>query len=192
MKVYASGSLCSGSNVRKEEEMRRLTSSIMILALVVAVVGCSSMQLNVKEPQAAKMTPKAFWGGWSDQSETLPVSLEVFARSSWRLWGKDYLYRITDIPLKPGVTLYARVRTFGPTEFTRAAQVPVVINDQDIQDVMRGNVVRIVVVDPKKEYQTSQFESLRLSPTDDVVERAEEIGDLLVLVTLGNRDPFAK
>ena len=102
------------------------------------------------------------------------------------------VYRISDIPLKPNVVVYAHIRTFGPTAFTKAAQVPVVINDQDIQDVMRGNVVRIVVVDPYKEYQTAQFESLGLSPTDDVVERAGEIGDLLVLVTLGNRDPFAK
>ncbi len=172
--------------------MRRLTASIMILALVGAVAGCSTMQLNIREPQAATITPSRGMGRWSTESETLPVSLNVRARSSWRLWGKDYVYRISDIPLKPGVTVYATIRTFGPTAFTDAAQVPVVINDQDIQDVVRGNVVRIVVVDPKREYQTSQFESLRLSPTDDVVKRAEEIGSLLVLVTLGNRDPLAK
>jgi len=171
--------------------MRRLTASIVILALVVAAVGCGSMQLNIKEPQAARLTPRAFWGGWSQESQTLPIGMKVCARTSWRLWGKDLVYQISDIPLKPGVTVYAHIRTFSPTPFTKAAQVPVVINDQDIQDVMRGNVVRIVVVDPYKEYQTSQFESLRLSPTDDVIERASEIGDLLVLVTLGNRDPFA-
>lgn len=172
--------------------MRRLTASLLVLALVAAIVGCGSMQLSIREPQAAKLTPKKFWRGWSDESMNTPVLLVLHARSSWKLWGKDYIYRISDIPLKPGVTLYAAIRTFSPTDFTDAGQVPIVINEQDIQDVMRGNVVRIVVVDPKKEYQTSQFESLRLSPTDDAVERAKEIGDLLVLVTLGNRDPFAK
>lgn len=172
--------------------MKRLMANIVILALVVAIVGCSSMHLNIKEPHAARLTPRKALGGWSQQSEPLPVTIKVCARTSWRLWRKDLVYRISDIPLKPGLTVYAHVRTFGPTADTKASHVPVVINDQDIQDVMRGAVVRIVVVAPYKEYQTSQFKSLRLSPTDEVVKRASEIGDLLVLVTLGNRDPFAK
>lgn len=173
--------------------MRRLTASILILAVVIAVSGCGSMLINVKEPQAARLTPKKFWGGWKEQAaKPLPVQLKLAARRNTYPWSKDAIYRISDIPLKPGVTIFARIRTFKPTAFTKAGQVPVIINEQDIQDVMRGNVVRIVVVDPKKEYQTSQFESLRLSPTDDAVKRAKEIGDLLVLVTLGNRDPLAK
>ncbi len=173
--------------------MRRLTASILVLALLVAVTGCGSMLINIREPQAAQLTPKKFFGGWKDAAaKPLPTQIKLSARRNWLLFGKDCLYRISDIPLKPGVTVYARVRTYSPTAFTKAGQVPVVINEQDIQDVVRGNVVRIVVVDPKKEYQTSQFESLRLAPTDDAVERAKEIGHLLVLVTLGNRDPFAK
>jgi hypothetical protein len=163
--------------------MRRLTGSILILALVVMAAGCGSMQISIKEPQAAKITAKS--KGWRAEPMTLPVQINIRTRSK-------AMYRISDIPLKPGVEIFARIKTYGGTDFTKAGQVPVVINEQDIQDVMRGNVVRIVVVDPKKEYQTSQFESLRLSPTDDAVQRANEIGDLLVLVTLGNRDPYAK
>ena len=174
-----------GSVRVKEEEMRRVTVSILTLALVVAVVGCGSMQVNIREPQSARLTFRRAMRGWSDRSETLPTALVLGAH-------RKYSYRISDIPLNEGVEVYARVKTYGTTPFTKAGQVPIVINAQDVQDVVRGNVVRIVVVDPKREFQTSQFESLRLSPTDDAVMRAKEIGDPILLVTLGNRDPFAK
>ncbi len=165
--------------------MRRVTISILMLALVVAVAGCSSVQFTMSEPQAAQLTFKkncVFWESWEKTSTPLPAVLTLNTHHT-------YIYRISDIPLQEGLVIYARVKTYGQTEFAKAGRVPIVINEQDMQDVRRGNVVRIVVVDPKKEFQTSQFESLRLAPTDDALKRAKEIGKPLALIILGNREP---
>lgn len=163
--------------------MRRLTTGILIMALVVMAVGCSSVQFNMTEPRAAQLTPKS--GGWRAASTPLPVTFKMNTHSK-------KMFRISDIPLNEGLNIYVKIKTFGQTAFTKAGQVPIQIEPQDIQDVARGNVVRIVIVDPAREFQTSQFESLRLAPTENAVKRGKEIGKLIALVTLGNRDPKAR
>lgn len=165
--------------------MRRLTAGILMLALVVVASGCGSMKFNVSEPQAAQLTFKnnrILWESWDDVSTPLPAVLSLNTH-------KTYIAKIDNIPLREGVTLYARIRTFGKSDFAAAGQVPIMISPEDADDVQRGNVVRIVVVDPKKEHQTSRFVQLRLSPTEDALKRGKEIGDPLVLVILGNREP---
>ncbi len=165
--------------------MRRVAVGILTLALGMVVTGCSSMVLNVSEPQAAQLTFAKGWGGWAKQSTALPATVKLSTHDS-------YTARITNIPLHSGVTVYAHIKTYGNTEFSKAGQVPLVINAQDIEDVSRGNVVRIVIVDPKKEFQTARFVQLRLSPTEDAMKRGKEIGKPLALVVLGNRDPYTK
>ena len=165
--------------------MRRIAASILALTIMGAVVGCGSIQFSIKEPQAAQLTYKSdylFWESWKGESVGLPAALTLNAHDK-------AIYKISDIPLHEGLTVYATVDTKKATDFTRVASVPIVINAQDLKDVEQGNVVRIVLVDPKKEYQTSQFESLRLSPTDDAYKRAKEIGTPIAVVTLGNREP---
>ena len=90
------------------------------------------------------------------------------------IWLCSKKFRIDDIPMHKDLTIYAKIVTYKATAFTKAGQVPVVINAQDIKDVENGNVVRIVLVDPKSEFQTSQFESLRLSPTQDAVKEGKK------------------
>ncbi len=167
--------------------MRRLVFGITLVALMVCAIGCSSIQFNVTEPKAARWSWKnnfIFWGSWESakKARPLPAVVTMNTRST-------AIAKISDIPMHQGVTVYARLKTFGGSPFTKAGMVPIQITDQDIQDVERGNVVRIVVVDPKKPFQTSRFVQLRLSPTEDALKRGEEIGKPLVLVVLGNRDP---
>jgi len=167
--------------------MRRLVSGTLLLALVVSVVGCSTVQFNVPEPKAARWTWKTnyvFWECWgsSKKSTPLPATLTLDSHSR-------YIARITDIPLHQGLVIYVQMKVFGESAFTKAAQVPIDISGQDLQDIERGNMVRIVVVDPKKQFQTARFVSIRLSPTEDALKRGQEIGKPLVLVTLGNREP---
>jgi hypothetical protein len=143
------------------------------------------MKVAVPEPRAAQWTWKDNWvvfERWDAQSQPLPVVLSVGGR------GKS-IAKITNIPLNQGVTVYVTMKTLGLTDFARHAQVPLVIEEPDIQDVARGNVVRIVVVDPKKEHQTARFVQLRLSPTEDAMKRAKEIGEPLLVAVLGNREP---
>jgi hypothetical protein len=165
--------------------MRRLVACILMLGLVLSVVGCGSVKYNVSDPKAGQWAWKnnrILWESWDKKTEPLPLVLTLNTHST-------YIAKITDIPLYQGLTVYARIDTFGSSSFTEAGQVPIEISAQDLQDVQRGNVVRIVVVDPKKEYQTSRFVQLRLSPTEDALKRGKEIGKPLVLVTLGNREP---
>ncbi len=165
--------------------MRRIASSILVLGLVVAVVGCGSMQFNVSEPQAAQMTFKKnniLWESWEKTATSLPATLTLNANDK-------YIFKIDNVPLHNDLTIYGVVQTKGTTNFTKVAQVPIIINAQDVQDIERGNVVRIVIVDPKKELQTSQFESLRLSPTQDAYKEGKKMGKVIAVVTLGNRQP---
>jgi hypothetical protein len=167
--------------------MRRLVAGTLMLALAVSAVGCSSVQFNVPEPKAARWTWKTnfvFWESWGSpkKSTCLPATLTLQSHSR-------YIAKITDIPLHQGTVVYAQMKVFGESPFTKAGQVPIVITGQDLQDVERGNVVRIVVVDPKKQFQTARFVQIRLSPTEDALKRGEEIGKPLALVTLGNREP---
>jgi len=165
--------------------MRRVAIGILALSLAAAVTGCGTMVVNVKDPQAAQLTFKGTWGGWGKSATPLPATLRLSTH-------RNYTARITNIPLQQGVTIYAHIRTFSNTEFSKVGQVPLVINAQDVSDVANGNVVRIVIVDPKKQFAASRFVQLRLSPTEDAIKRGKAMGKILVLVELGNRDPFTK
>ncbi len=167
--------------------MRRLIAGTLMLALLVVATGCGTMKVDVPEPRAAQWTYKSnyipyIWESWQKKSAPLPLVLTLNGH------GK-YIGKLTDIPLHQGLTVYAQIKTLGLTDYAKAAKVPLMIEDQDLADVARGNVVRIVVVDPKKRFQTARFQQLRLSPTEDAMERAKSIGDPLILVVLGNREP---
>ena len=165
--------------------MRRLAAGILMLGLLLSVVGCGTMKVAVPEPRAAQWTWKnnrILWSSWDKEGQPLPVVLTLGGRSK-------AIAKVTNIPLNQGVTMYVTVKTLGLTDFAKYAQVPLVIEEPDVQDVARGNVVRIVVVDPKKEHQTSRFVQLRLSPTEDAMKRAKEIGEPLLIAVLGNREP---
>jgi len=165
--------------------MRRATVGILTLALLAISTGCGSMVLNVAEPKAGQLAFKnywVFWESWDKKVTPLPAEVTLSTHTS-------KLVRITNIPSHPGLTVYGRIKTHGNTRYSMSSKVMIVINAQDVEDVSRGNVVRIVVVDPKKEHQTSRFVELRLSPTEDAMKRAKDIGKPLVEVVLGNREP---
>jgi hypothetical protein len=171
--------------------MKRVTVCILALALLTLATGCGSMVFNVSEPQAGQLAFKGNYGLWSSwKKATTPLPATVVLNSHTWMWPwNSYIVRINNIPLHPATVVYARIKTYGNTEFSRAGQVPLVINAQDIQDVERGNVVRIVIVDPKKEFQTARFVQLRLAPTEDAMKSAKNIGEPLALIVLGNREP---
>lgn len=165
--------------------MARVTVLVLTLALLVIATGCGSMVFNMSEPQASQLAFKnnrIFWESWDKNTTPLPATLVLNTHRS-------YIFKLTNIPLHEGAKVYGRVKTYGNTPFSKAGQVPLVINAQDVQDVQQGNVVRIVIVDPKKEHQTSRFVQLRLSPTQDAMKSAKEIGKPLALIVLGNREP---
>jgi len=155
-----------------------------MLALAMVATGCSSMVFDMQEPQAAHLTFKK-GGKWDKTSTALPAKVMLSSRAT-------HVARLSNIPLEQGLDVYVRVKVYGNTEFSKASMVPLVVNAEDIQDVKRGNVVRIVIVDPKRENQTERFVQLRLSPTQDAMKVAKETGKPLALVILGNRDPFTK
>jgi len=173
--------------------MRRVGLFILALAFVVLASGCGRMVFNVSEPQAAQVSFKhnyVFWHSWDKKPAALPATINLQSDTWWNPWPyRWYIMRISDIPLQKGTVIYGRLMTFGNTEFSVAGQVPLVVSAQDVEDVKRGNVVRIVIVDPKKEYQTARFVQLRLSPTEDAMKAAKNIGEPLALVVLGNREP---
>jgi hypothetical protein len=177
--------LALNSGLGREDTMTRVTVLVLMLALLTIATGCGSMVFNVSEPQASQLAFKNNWILWESwDKDTTPLPATVVLNTH-----RCYIFRLANIPLHEGAVVYGKVKTFGNTPFSKAGKVPLVIDAQVIDDVQHGNVVRIVVVDPKKEHQTKRFVQLTLSPTEDAMKSAKQIGKPLALVVLGNRAP---
>jgi hypothetical protein len=115
-------------------------------------------------------------------------------------FGQGALYRLklTNIPGRPGVELYPTVE-IAPTlprtdAFLAHNAIPVQFTEEDLDQVLSGNFVTKVIYLPDPEFQElavggiGTLVSTRLDPGVDPIVEADEMGAILAIVRLGNKD----
>lgn len=137
-------------------------------------------------------------GGGSGERVYVPGQLTVPARYNFN---QGYIYRLklTEIPGRPGATLYPTVEVAPTTPATDAYlshnAIPVQFTAEDFDQVIDGgNFVTKVIYLPDPKYQelaVSGVETLvstRLEPGVDPVLEADKRGTILLIVRLGAID----
>lgn len=112
--------------------------------------------------------------------------------------GAIYRLRLSDIPGRPGVTLYPTLEVAPVTPRTDAylahAPVPVQFTEEDFDQVLSGNFVTKVVYLPDPEFQelalsgVETLVSTRLEPGVDPVSEADMRGSILAVLRIGSKD----
>lgn len=115
-------------------------------------------------------------------------------------FGQGALYRIklTNIPGRPGVELYPTIE-IAPTlprtdAFLAHNAIPVQFTEEDLDQVLSGNFVTKVIYLPDPEFQElavggiGTLVSTRLDPGVDPIIEADEMGAILAIIRLGNKD----
>ena len=115
-------------------------------------------------------------------------------------FGQGALYRLklTNIPGRPGVELYPTIE-IAPTlprtdAFLAHNAIPVQFTEEDLDQVLSGNFVTKVIYLPDPEFQElavggiGTLVSTRLDPGVDPIVEADEMGAILAIVRLGNKD----
>lgn len=112
--------------------------------------------------------------------------------------GALYRLKLTDIPGRPGVELYPTLE-IAPTlprtdAFLAHNAVPVQFTEEDLDQVLSGNFVTKVIYLPDPEFQElavggiGTLVSTRLDPGVDPIIEADEMGAILAIIRLGNKD----
>jgi hypothetical protein len=126
----------------------------------------------------------------------LPGQLTVPARFNFT---QGYIYRLklTDIPGRPGLSLYPSIEVANSTPATDAYlthnPIPAQFTEEDFDQVQAGNFVTKVIYLPDPKYQelASNVETListRLEPGVDPILEADRRGTILMIVRLGGID----
>jgi hypothetical protein len=112
--------------------------------------------------------------------------------------GAIYRLKVTNIPGREGVELYPTLEVANTTPRTAAYlahnAIPVLFNEDDIEQVMAGNFVTKVIYLPDPEFQqlalagADTLVSTRLEPGVDPIVEADRRGSILAVVRLGNKD----
>jgi hypothetical protein len=138
--------------------------------------------------------------GWQTAAGTervyLPAQLTVPARYNFT---QGYIYRLklTDIPGRPGLTLYPTIEVAPSTPATDAYlthnPIPAQFTEEDFDQIHSGNFVTKVIYLPDPKYQelASNVETListRLEPGVDPILEADRRGTILMIVRLGSID----
>jgi hypothetical protein len=112
--------------------------------------------------------------------------------------GAIYRLKLTNIPGRPGVTLYPTLEVAPVTPRTDAylahSPIPVQFTEEDFDQVTSGNFVTKVIYLPDPEFQelalagVETLVSTRLDPGVDPIAEADRRGSILAIVRIGNKD----
>jgi hypothetical protein len=112
--------------------------------------------------------------------------------------GAIYRLRISNIPGRPGVTLYPTLEIAPVTPRTDAylahSPIPVQFTEEDFDQVTSGNFVTKVIYLPDPEFQelalagVETLVSTRLDPGVDPIAEADRRGSILAILRMGNKD----
>jgi len=146
--------------------------------------------------------PPGMQVGWQTASDSgdrvyLPAQLIVPARYNFT---QGYIYRlkVTNIPNRPGLSLYPTIEVAPSTPATDAYlthnPIPVQFTEEDFDQVQAGNFVTKVIYLPDPKYQelavagVETLVSTRLEPGVDPILEADRRGTILLIVRLGGID----
>jgi hypothetical protein len=109
-----------------------------------------------------------------------------------------YRLRLSDIPSRPGLTLYPTLEVVPANTKSRTflahSAVPVRFTEEDFEQVAAGNFVVKVIYLPDPPFQEragsgpEEVSSARLEPGVDPIREAQRRGSILLVVRLGNID----
>ncbi|MEM9700912.1 MAG: hypothetical protein AAF907_00545 [Planctomycetota bacterium] len=147
--------------------------------------------------QVTFVNPPGMTVGW--QSGAVYAEDQLVAPAKYNFpQGAVYRLKLTDIPQRPGVTLYPTLQLFPAQPETAAylshVPVPVEVTAEDLDNVASNNFVTKVVYLPDAEYQdlaivgVETLVSTRLDPGQDPVAIAEQRGTLLAVFRMGGID----
>jgi len=147
--------------------------------------------------QVAFQNPAGMTIGWQSGAVYAEDQLVAPARYNF---GQAAVYRLklSDVPGRPGLTLYPTLQLFPAQPETAAylshVPVPVEVTAEDLDNVRSNNFVTKVVYLPDAEYQdlaivgVETLVSTRLDPGQDPVALAEQRGTLLAVFRMGGID----
>ncbi|MCD6360443.1 MAG: hypothetical protein J7M38_06200 [Armatimonadetes bacterium] len=192
---------------------------VLVLVVAISLLaGCRTVQLKFQEPEGAEITWKAF-SGW-EQDHVVIVPADEQDKNPLCRWtlrsGEKKKIKIFNIPGEPGLAIYGKIKVDAEKDFTDTTPIPIEITIDDILNVKNNMMVKKVIflVDPKKrdEYEkkvghpytddlgayASGIGAFSISSVSyeagtlykDPEKVAKEVGDLLVVIELGNRLPY--
>jgi hypothetical protein len=146
--------------------------------------------------------PPGMQVGWQTAANNgdrvyLPAQLIVPARYNFT---QGYIYRlkISNIPNRPGLSLYPTIEVAPSTPATDAYlthnPIPVQFTEEDFDQVQAGNFVTKVIYLPDPKYQelavagVETLVSTRLEPGVDPILEADRRGTILLVLRLGGID----
>jgi uncharacterized repeat protein (TIGR01451 family) len=128
------------------------------------------------------------------------IAIEVPGQVGLAL-GQPYRLRVSNIPDRPGITLYPSIRLLGylvPPAHVDPAEYPIPIHflDRDLDDVSGSRLVTNVVYleDPLMalpiSYPPGEMPVVDVRPGEDPLLRASNLGRPIALIQMGNRVPL--
>ena len=136
-------------------------------------------------------------GGEGADRVYLPAQLTVPARYNF-MQGYIYRLKLTNIPGRPGLSLYPTLEVAPSTPATDAFlthnPIPVQFTEEDFDQVTAGNFVTKVVYLPDPKYQelaiagVETLVATRLEPGVDPIQEADRRGTILMVIRLGAID----
>ncbi|MFH5803432.1 hypothetical protein [Alienimonas sp. DA493] len=147
--------------------------------------------------QVSFVNPPGMTIGWQSGAVYAEDQLVAPARYNFPQ-AAVYRLKLSDIPGRPGLTLYPTLQLFPAQPETAAylshVPVPVEVTAEDLDNVRSNNFVTKVVYLPDAEYQdlaivgVETLVSTRLDPGQDPVALAEQRGTLLAVFRMGGID----
>ena len=146
--------------------------------------------------------PPGMQVGWQTAADNgdrvyLPAQLIVPARYNFT---QGYIYRlkVTNIPNRPGLSLYPTIEVAPSTPATDAYlthnPIPLQLTEEDFDQVQAGNFLTKVIYLPDPKYQelavagVETLVSTRLEPGVDPILEADRRGTILMVLRLGGID----
>ncbi len=115
------------------------------------------------------------------------------------LVGAVYRFRVTNIPVRPGEELYPTVeiidRIYAPRGREHRFPIPVVLTEEDLRLALDGALVtRVIYLEDSEVAEPVAAELgsqrvLNVSPTDNALQTADQLGRPVAILRIGSRVP---
>ena len=164
----------------------RSVSLIAILVLVPAASAQQRTQIYFKEPAGMKV----YWFTTAkDGKQSFSATpLEAPGRFNF-LQGAIYRLKLTHLPGHAGLELFPTLEVPAPTpharEFLAHNAVPIVLTEEDVNQVVKGNFLVKVVYLPHAKGDGGG-DQIALASGQDAVREAARRGSILMIVRIGN------